>query len=139
MSIFKTKKPWYTEGLSFECQKCGDCCRGPGGYVWLSEEEARRIAEVLQLDFNKFAQTMLRQTMSGIALVDGPNGDCPLLAEDGCRVYEDRPRQCRTWPWWREVVANPERWEREKTRCPGIGQGKLHSRVYIEAESAKEF
>ena len=39
------EKPWYHEGLRFECTGCGDCCTGAPGYVWLTEEEIRALAE----------------------------------------------------------------------------------------------
>jgi len=38
---------WYAHGLHFECTRCGDCCRGAPGYVWVREEEVERIARFL--------------------------------------------------------------------------------------------
>ncbi|MCD8352125.1 MAG: YkgJ family cysteine cluster protein [Planctomycetaceae bacterium] len=134
------KRPWYAEGLHFQCQGCGDCCRGPGGYVWVTMQEAQEIAAAIAMEFDRFAATMLRQTPSGLALVDGVHGDCPLLdAKGGCLVYHKRPIQCRTWPWWDENLASPGRWEDAATRCPGMNKGPAHSLVYIESERAKEF
>ncbi|MCC8190401.1 MAG: YkgJ family cysteine cluster protein [Planctomycetes bacterium] len=131
---------WYGDGLAFACQGCGECCRGPGGYVWLTMEEARDIAADLGQEFTAFAAAMLRTTTSGLALVDDNRGDCPLLGEDGrCRVYAARPRQCRTWPWWDENLATRERWESAAARCPGVNRGERHSRLYIDSERAKEF
>ena len=50
----------------------------------------------------------------------------------GCTVYPHRPRQCQTWPFWRAVVASPDRWEEEARECPGMNHGKLHSAGAIE-------
>lgn len=132
--------PWYAEGLAFACQGCGDCCRGPGGYVWVTEEEAGKLAGALGMAVPDFAARFLRTTLSGLALVDDGKGDCPLLGENGrCRVYENRPLQCRTWPWWEENLVSRRRWDAAAVRCPGMNKGTVHSRVFIESEMAKDF
>jgi Fe-S-cluster containining protein len=126
--------------LAFSCLGCGDCCRGPGGYVWLTEEEARRIADALDLEFAAFAARMLRTTAGGLALVDTAGGDCPLLAADGdCRVYAERPTQCRTWPWWRENLVSEKRWNDLAARCPGMNRGQVIPRPAIEDGMSKDF
>lgn len=131
---------WYKDGLAFSCTGCGDCCRGPGGYVWVDLAEVDILAKALGLSRETFARTWLRNTPAGLALVDGPGGDCPLLGTDGrCRIYSSRPMQCRTWPWWKDNIATPNTWAHAALRCPGIGKGELHSRTYIEAEAAKDF
>lgn len=108
--------------------------------MWVTVDEAKTIAERLGMPFAKFAAALLRTTPSGLALIDGPTGDCPLLDADGrCRVYDGRPRQCRTWPWWRENLASPQRWETAAAGCPGMNRGETHSRLYIESEAAKDF
>ncbi len=138
--IADKKRPWYADGLRFQCQGCGDCCRGPGGYVWVTQEEAEAIAAELNMNFRDFAQVMLRRTITGLALVDDKKGDCPLLGENGrCRVYNQRPLQCRTWPWWEENLISRDRWEDAATRCPGMNKGPVHSMTVIDCEKAKDF
>ncbi|MDR1536189.1 MAG: YkgJ family cysteine cluster protein [Planctomycetota bacterium] len=130
---------WYSEGLAFSCLGCGDCCRGPGGYVWVSEEEAGKIASALDLRPEVFAAKMLRMTISGLALVDDGKGDCPLLDSDSrCRVYPVRPFQCRTWPWWGENLASRRRWDEAAARCPGMNRGPIRPERAIEAVMAGE-
>src|SRR5215213_8218564 len=41
--------PWYAEGLKFTCTQCGNCCTGGPGFVWISREEIRRLAEFLKI------------------------------------------------------------------------------------------
>lgn len=132
--------PWYAAGLAFECvDGCGRCCRGPGGYVWLREAEAEAIAGALRMPLADFGKRYLRRTAHGLALRDGRGGDCILLGEDGrCRVYGERPAQCRTFPWWQEVVESPESWNRWTSRCPGLNRGRKRPLAEIEAGLARQ-
>lgn len=61
-----------------------------------------------------------------LSLKEKPNFDC-VLWNDGCSVYESRPLQCRTFPFWDSTLAGAEAWERAAQDCPGVGRGLLHS------------
>ena len=37
-------EPWYQDGLHFSCTRCGHCCTGEPGYVWVTDEELAAIA-----------------------------------------------------------------------------------------------
>jgi Fe-S-cluster containining protein len=61
---------------------------------------------------------------SGVLALDPGNAPCPFYTEEsGCRIYEARPVQCRTWPFWPEVVATKRSWERAAKDCEGIHRG----------------
>jgi Fe-S-cluster containining protein len=118
-------------GLRFSCQGCGECCRGPGGHVFLTEGEGGQIAAHLGISTAAFFSTMTRHSEGRLALADMPNGDCRFLGEDGCAIYPVRPRQCRSWPFWFANLRSREAWKSAAQRCPGIGKGDLHCEAEI--------
>ncbi len=120
-------KPWYKDGLRFECTQCGDCCTGAPGFVWVNHEEITALARRLGLAVDEFEKKFVRKVGIRKSLVEYDNGDCVFFntASRNCGVYEDRPRQCRTWPFWDSNVRTPQAWKQTCEICPGSGQGKL--------------
>jgi hypothetical protein len=123
------KTPWYAGGLRFECQRCGKCCRGEPGFVWVTEPVIRKMAEYLHLRPEELMQTYVRLVGRRLSLRELPGGDCVMWdgPERGCRVYPVRPPQCRTFPFWRQHLRSRKAWERLGEFCPGVGKGRLHS------------
>lgn len=112
---------WYGDGLRFECTGCGWCCTGGHGYVWVVEQEIRDLAGALGLDLEAFGRRYLRRVGARYALLESPrDGACVFLAGSACSVYATRPRQCRSYPFWSEILATPETWRREAADCEGI-------------------
>src|SRR6185437_3307857 len=97
-----SQQPWYKEGLRFECTQCGDCCTGAPGYVWVNRQEIEQLAALVGLDTADFEKRYVRTVGVRKTLVEFDNGDCVFF--DGksrkCTVYDARPRQCRSWPFW---------------------------------------
>jgi len=52
------------------------------------------------------------------------DSQCHFLNSEGCRIHPAKPTQCRTYPFWPELVNGPA-WKEEGKRCPGIGKGEL--------------
>ena len=128
--------PWYRDGLRFECTGCGDCCTGAPGYVWVNAEEIAAIARRLQMSVEETERRFVRKVGSRKTLVDVAerNWDCVFLEANTrrCTIYEDRPRQCRTWPFWHSNVKTTEAWQQTCEVCPGSGKGNLVPLVEIE-------
>jgi len=128
MSGRADRAPWYRDGLSFTCTRCGACCTGAPGYVWVSTDEIARLAEFRGESPEEFSRRFVRRVGTRYSLIEKPGGDCVFWNKDaGCLVYEARPIQCRTWPFWADNVETPEDWERTKEVCPGSGQGRHYS------------
>ena len=117
--------PWYTEGVRFACQPdCGKCCtrHGEYDYVYLEREDVARLASHLEMTVKSFrAQWTKKDDGHTVLRMDGPA--CPFLDGARCTVYEARPRQCGSFPFWPENLKNREGWEELGTFCPGVGKG----------------
>jgi Fe-S-cluster containining protein len=127
-------QPWFREGLRFECTRCGRCCRGPGN-VWLSDSEIEALAKATATDIDEFRRTHVKRSgRKGLVLSQKRNQDCIFWDDaQGCGVYENRPRQCQTYPFWKANLQSRSAWEAERQSCPGVGEGALHSREQIES------
>ncbi|OYP34151.1 YkgJ family cysteine cluster protein [Rhodopirellula sp. MGV] len=134
------KSPWYRDGLSFECTQCGQCCSGEPGYVWVDEEEIESMAVQMKLSVDDFEAKFIRKVGVDKSLREYPDGDCILLDPEkrNCLVYEGRPIQCRTWPFWDSTLKTKRDWKETCDVCPGAGTGKLYSFDEIEVQRKKK-
>lgn len=119
---------WWKEGVRFQCQGSGKCCTSHGefGYVFLTLEDRRRMADKLGLRVSEFTKKYCQKTGGIWHLIEKPGQpDCQFLEGKRCGIYEARPTQCRTWPFWPEVM-NSKAWSQEVAAfCPGVGKGPL--------------
>lgn len=127
-------------GLRFTCTMCGNCCSGPEGYVLVDDAEAEALARRLGISAAEFVEKYTHNTSEGRSLTEKRSAgglDCVFLDRESipgkavCGVYEDRPAQCRTWPFWPSVIKTRAAWERARRTCPGMDKGKLHTVVQI--------
>ncbi|MBG0766197.1 YkgJ family cysteine cluster protein [Sphaerochaeta halotolerans] len=128
---------FYEDGLRFSCvDGCRYCCSCEPGYVFLSQPDLDRLCAHTGMDEQACIETYCRIVAMGafsmISLKEKQNYDCVFLNERGCSVYEGRPRQCRTYPFWMSILESEERWEEEKKSCPGIGKGRLYTKEEID-------
>jgi Fe-S-cluster containining protein len=119
-------QPWYHAGLRFQCTRCGNCCTGAPGYVWVNEEEIAAIAQFRGEEPNHTEGIFTRSVGRRVSLREKANADCIFFDRTrGCTIYSVRPRQCRTWPFWDSNVITREAWESTCEICPGSGHGPL--------------
>lgn len=128
--------PWYADGLKFKCSQCGDCCTGAPGFVWVNKAEIAALAALTDQDVAAFEAKYVHHVGIRKSLREFPNGDCVFF--DGqsrkCTVYEARPRQCRTWPFWESNLKSAEAWQATCEICPGSGTGRVYSLEEIEIQ-----
>ena len=130
--------PWYVAGLHFQCIECGNCCSGPEeGYIWTTDEEIEMIAEKLEMKVDEFRDKYIRDKGSRQTIIEEPKSkDCIFLCDRngtrGCSIYDVRPNQCRTWPFWDMNLESPDDWNFASRNCPGINNGRLYTYDEIE-------
>lgn len=131
--------PWYRDGLRFTCTQCGDCCTGAPGAVWVNDDEISAIANALRRSVADIRRLHTRRVDDRVSLTERANGDCTFLDPEtrGCRVYQARPRQCRTWPFWNSNLQSRSTWREVTRTCPGAGVGTFFSLEEIEAQAAR--
>jgi Fe-S-cluster containining protein len=121
------QEPWFKDGLRFQCSQCGDCCTGAPGHVWVNQEEIHNLSKQIGVDEEEFERKYVRRVGIRKSLVEFPNGDCVFFDSNArkCTVYEARPRQCRTWPFWQSNLRTEEDWRQTCEVCPGSGKGPI--------------
>lgn len=132
--------PWYHEGLQFTCTQCGKCCSGAPGFVWVEAEEVTAMAAAMKMEEESFRDKFIRRVGARESLIEYSDGDCIFLDPQSrhCMVYEARPIQCRTWPFWDSNLETPIDWEQTCEVCPGAGSGKLYNFEQIEAQRKRK-
>jgi hypothetical protein len=128
--------PFYKMGLRFECTRCSKCCRHTPGYVFLSSMDLYALSKKINIDkqdfLNRYCRTIELGVARRISLKEKPNLDCILWADGGCSLYDSRPLQCRSFPFWNACVSSRKEWELHAASCPGIGRGPIHTREEID-------
>jgi Fe-S-cluster containining protein len=97
-------------GITFECRKCGTCCRNliedvngmKAGLVLTVKEislfPSEMVSPKLAIGFEKPEKTILNQLNVN---------DCPFITESNdCRIYDKRPLVCRQFPYKSEGFAS---------------------------------
>jgi len=116
--------------LPFACTGCGKCCQTEGS-VYMSPPEIQNAADLLRVSVKSFIQQYASHTISGgdqtwIRLReqqnDVENADKALtssscvfldLETKYCQIYEARPTQCSTYPFWPSIMMSPGTWNGE--------------------------
>lgn len=104
----------------------GKCCTGASGHVWLTKTDILDISRKLDLDSDTFLKKYTRwiPRIKRWSLIEKQHDDeyhCIFLdSSNKCSIYEVRPTQCRTYPYWPSVMESQKTWNEEKPLCEGI-------------------
>lgn len=127
---------------AFSCQEScgGKCCTGDeNSFVFLTQADRKRISFFTRLNVSEFAtlrsfdQTRFTNKPSRQWALTMQKGHCQFFKNGKCGIYEMRPTQCRTFPYWPENMQS-ENWEKLKEYCPGVGKGGGISRAHLLKE-----
>ena len=136
------KKCFYKDGLNFSCQRCSFCCGHSPGYVYLSRSDLDRLCKGTGLSVKDFVKKYCREVQyyegkTVISLLEKANYDC-IFWDKGCTLYEHRPSQCRTYPFWAWIVKDKETWDDVAQECPGMRAANGRHWTYEEIEAARK-
>ena len=111
--------------LSFSCKRCGYCCSQHGryNYLYVTEKDIRRLAAALNMSANEFKKKLTRLSDKKRVIVF-KNRICPFYDKRSCTVYNVRPGQCSSWPYWKENIRRNKFNPALKRICPGVGWSK---------------
>jgi len=131
----KIMTKWYKDGLRFSCQRCNNCCRNfvkdgkQIAFVYLTTKDVIRLWKMKDKLRGKLENNK-------VVLQVNKNGDCTYW-KDGCTIYEHRPEQCRTFPFWSENLTSKVVWNFLGHSCHGVNTGKLWNIKEVESEVAR--
>ncbi|MBS1688756.1 MAG: YkgJ family cysteine cluster protein [Bacteroidetes bacterium] len=84
-----------------DCLQCANCCKNYSPRF--KTPDIKRIAKALGMKEGDLVATYLRLDEEGDYVVK--QSPCPFLAADNtCNIYEDRPSDCRRYPYTDEDV-----------------------------------
>jgi Fe-S-cluster containining protein len=121
---------FFDAGIRFQCRRCGACCTGDPGIIRISNPEILMLADFLKMTASDLTRIHLRPITSGFSIAEEADGRCRFY-DQGCRIYPVRPLQCRTYPFWFNLMRASRQWEKAMKECPGIGNGTLYPRERI--------
>ena len=132
------------ESFRFSCSPdvpCfNECCRDLNQF--LTPYDILRLKSHLQLSSGEFLRQYTSQHTgpeSGLPIVTLKPNDphkltCPFVTDTGCRVYENRPSSCRTYPLMRAVSRSRPTGEMSEqfvvlreSHCLGFEEGKTRT------------
>ncbi|PHO11214.1 MULTISPECIES: YkgJ family cysteine cluster protein [Malaciobacter] len=106
------------------CSSCqGNCCIGESGYIWITKEEIDNLSRYLNISLEELRLKYLKKVAYKYSLkeikLEENNYACVFfdLKKRQCSIYEARPTQCRTFPFW-DYFKNNEKEVYEE--CPAI-------------------
>jgi Fe-S-cluster containining protein len=88
-----TKRVW----AGIDCTACANCCREVK--PTLSEEEVNRLAARLAMTAEQFIDSCLEPHGNEDDPWQTRTAPCPFLKDNRCSVYEDRPADCKGYPY----------------------------------------
>lgn len=106
------------------CESCGgNCCIGESGYIWINKSEIENLAKHLNISVEELGMNYLmkagyKYSLKEVKLAQD-NYACVFfdLDKKQCSIYEARPSQCKTFPFWDYFKKNEQEVYDE---CPAI-------------------
>ncbi len=111
----------FDENICATCE--GNCCIGESGYIWINNNEIITLAKYLNITIEELQDTYIFKVGYKYSLKERQlsknNYACVFfdIEKKQCSIYEARPIQCRTFPFWEYFKNNIKE---VKEECPAI-------------------
>ncbi|MFO8083982.1 MAG: YkgJ family cysteine cluster protein [Desulfobacterales bacterium] len=102
----------------FQCDMCGDCCRGFGG-TYVTGDEIGIISKFLKMDPALFVKKYCQKNTTGIILAQKTDGYC-VFWDKKCTIHPVKPHMCKAWPFIEAVIKDVSNWHMMANVCSGI-------------------
>jgi hypothetical protein len=116
--------------LPFACTECGKCCQRGNGDVYMNRNEFMAVAQYLNMSTDDFIRTYsqhvlyeddqnkndARQQQRQVAWIHFSSPQqCVFLDPETkhCRIHPVKPVQCRTYPFYPQLLHSLEAWNAE--------------------------
>lgn len=100
-----------------DCLQCANCCKNYSPRF--KTPDIKRISRHLRMKEGEFIEEYLDLDKEGDYVVKGT--PCPFLgAGNECSIYEERPSDCRRFPYTDEdvLIKRPQLTQKNSTFCP---------------------
>lgn len=104
--------------FSFDASKCsqcgGKCCTGSSGNIWIKVQDLEPLAKYLDISTEELLQKYVEKRGYRFSLkeveIEKDNFACIFfdIQSKRCSIYELRPVQCKTFPFWSEFKDDME-------------------------------
>ena len=131
--------PSVTSGFYFRCTQCGKCCSEQEGYVFVYWPDITKMSRTLNIPLIEFAEqyllitpynykiwnenledTQKSRNMDTLVLNYRQSQACLFLNEKReCVLYNNRPLQCKLFPFWNMMMTNEINFQTILTGCKG--------------------
>ncbi|PAF50507.1 YkgJ family cysteine cluster protein [Helicobacter sp. 13S00477-4] len=108
-----TQNPDFDFGFDgSECEPCGGkCCTGESGYIFASIDELLCVSDFLNIPFDEFTQKYVKKVGYRFSFLEKKSmeGIACIFFDDlskKCLIYEVRPEQCKSFPFWQSYKTD---------------------------------
>jgi len=109
---------------STKCATCeGNCCIGESGYIWITVDEIEKLSNYLNISVDKLFKDYLVKYGYRFSIKEkklSENNYACIFFDTNikrCTIYDVRPNQCKTFPFWEHFKTNIQE---VKNECPAI-------------------
>ncbi len=88
--------------------------------MFIERKEVSGIASVLGISPGRFMREYSDSYHCSLRLKGDYKEPCIFLEKNRCLIYEERPSQCRTFPFWGEICKYPEKVKELISYCRGV-------------------